>query len=189
MTTIEIPILADAGIPMIFVQWPLMLCALIPVILIEALLIRRWVPLSYGDAFKGTGIANVVSTVAGIPLTWVALLLIELAILLPLSQFDPDPSLTVDFLIFPLGAAWLGPVRAYWIVSAAATILLIPFFFASVWIEYWCCCFIWKKMDRTIIWRGVFRANVASYLLLFLMGCGWTFFNYWTRKTLYPFAP
>jgi hypothetical protein len=45
--------LADIGIPMIFVQWPLMIGALIPVIIVESLVIRRWIPLSYRDAFSG----------------------------------------------------------------------------------------------------------------------------------------
>ena len=186
MTTIDIPILADAGIPMIFVQWPMMLCALIPIIIIEALLIRRWVPLSYGQAFKGTGIANVVSTVAGIPLTWIVLVLIEVAISIPLSKTNYSPSPLFNAVIFPVTAAWIGPVRAEWIVSLAATTLLIPFFFASVWIEYWCCRPIWPEIEKTVIWRGVWRANVASYFLLLVMGCGWTLFNYWTKKTLYP---
>ena len=39
-------VLADVGIPMIIIEWPLMLMALVPVIILEALLIRRWVPLS-----------------------------------------------------------------------------------------------------------------------------------------------
>lgn len=50
--------LADVGIPMIFVQWPLMFYALIPVIVVEALLIRRWVSLSYREAFTGIAKAN-----------------------------------------------------------------------------------------------------------------------------------
>jgi hypothetical protein len=49
---------ADVGIPMIFIQWPLMLAALIPVILIEAIIVRRWLPLSYRAALLGAGKAK-----------------------------------------------------------------------------------------------------------------------------------
>ena len=70
--------LADVGIPMIFVQWPLMIGALIPVIIVEALLIRRWVQLSYRDAFIGVTKANLLSTLAGFPLAWLAMFVIEM---------------------------------------------------------------------------------------------------------------
>src|SRR5438876_4891514 len=42
-------VLADIGVPMIFVQWPLMICALLPVIAIEALVVRKRLSLSYGS--------------------------------------------------------------------------------------------------------------------------------------------
>jgi hypothetical protein len=59
-------LLADAGVPMIFVQWPLMTCALLPVIAIEALVVRKRLSLSYGRAFGGAAKANVASTLAGV---------------------------------------------------------------------------------------------------------------------------
>ena len=31
------PMFANVGVPMIFIHWPLMLCALLPVIILEAL--------------------------------------------------------------------------------------------------------------------------------------------------------
>src|SRR5438094_902125 len=63
-------LLADIGVPMIFVQWPLMICALLPVIVIEALVVRKRLALSYRRAFAGAAQANVVSTLAGVPLAW-----------------------------------------------------------------------------------------------------------------------
>ena len=56
------PILANIGVPMIVIYWPLMVSALVPVILVEAMLIRRWVSLSTRDAFIGIAKANVFST-------------------------------------------------------------------------------------------------------------------------------
>jgi hypothetical protein len=43
--------LANVGIPKIVVQWPLMVAVLVPLIILEALLIVRWLSLSYRDAF------------------------------------------------------------------------------------------------------------------------------------------
>lgn len=43
-----------------------MVCALVPVIILEALLIRRWVKLSYREAFKGMIHANLASTFVGV---------------------------------------------------------------------------------------------------------------------------
>src|SRR5437764_1298645 len=106
--------LADVGIPMIFVQWPMMIGALIPVIIIEALLIRRWVELSYRDAFSGVTKANLLSTLAGIPLAWLAMFALEVLVMLPLAivadkwhwHFLDSPLLQI--ISFPLAVAWLG---------------------------------------------------------------------------------
>jgi hypothetical protein len=59
-------LLADAGVPMIFVQWPLMTCALLPVIAIEALVVRKRLSLSYGRAFGGAAKASAASTLAAV---------------------------------------------------------------------------------------------------------------------------
>ena len=76
-------VLADIGVPMIFVQWPLMICALLPVIAIEALVVRKRLSLSYGRAFGGATKANVVSTLAGVPLAWGLMLILEFATIFP----------------------------------------------------------------------------------------------------------
>jgi hypothetical protein len=52
---------------MIFVQMPAMECALIPIIIVEGLLIRRWLTLPYRDAFRGVTVANLASTIVGVP--------------------------------------------------------------------------------------------------------------------------
>ena len=65
-------LLANAGIPMIVFQFPAMLLALLPVILIESL-IARWClwstyPRAYARVYGGVALANVISTVIGVPL-------------------------------------------------------------------------------------------------------------------------
>ena len=173
--------LADVGIPMIFAPWPLMIGALIPVIIAEALFIRRWIPLSYRDAFIGVTKANLFSTLAGVPLAWLALYELERVALLPVAiaankwylHFLDSPFSQI--VGFPFSEAWLGPAdnAPYWLVPLAAALLLIPSFYVSVWLERFICRRAWPDIDSVVVRRGVFRANVASYIVLFFLACGW----------------
>lgn len=179
--------LADVGIPMIFVQWPLMFYALIPVIIIEALLIRRWVPLSYRDAFVGIAKANLLSTLIGIPLAWLAMLAVELAVMLPIGLAADKWHWKLDSPIFQvvgfaISVAWIGPSDTYWLVPTAAALLLIPCFYASVWIERRVCFWSWPAADRVVVSRGVYLSNLASYTGLLLFVCGWIIFEFLTKK-------
>jgi hypothetical protein len=173
------PILADVGLPMILVQWPLMLCALLPVIVIEALLVRRWLPLSYKKVFAGIARANLVSTLVGVPLAWLAMLALEFATLLPLGlaamkwhwRWESPVFQTVGFIF---GSAWVGPGSdSAWPVVLAAALLLIPSFYLSVWIERRLCLRSWPSLDPGEIRRAIFFSNLASYALLFVSILVW----------------
>jgi hypothetical protein len=182
--------LADIGIPMIFIQWPLMLGALIPVIIVEALLIRRWIPLSYRDAFIGVTKANLLSTLAGFPLAWLAMFAVEMGIMLPLGlaadkwhwHFLDSPFFQI--VGFPLSVAWLGPAgdEAYWLVPLAAALLLIPSFYVSVWLERFICRRAWPSSDAAAVRLGVYRANLASYVVLFILACGWAGIEFYIHR-------
>src|ERR1039458_10008333 len=171
--------LADVGIPMIVIQWPLMIGALIPVVIVGALLIRRWVQLSYRDAFIGVTKANLLSTLAGFSLAWLAMFVIEMAVMLPLGlaadkwhwHFFDSPFFQV--IGFVIGMAWIGPAddAGFWIVRLAAALLLIPSFYISVWLESKVCRRTWPDIDSAVVRRGVFRANLASYAVLFILAC------------------
>src|SRR5438309_5133249 len=106
-------LLADVGVPMIFVQWPLMICALLPVIAIEALVVRKRLSLSYGRAFGGAAKANVVSTLAGVPLAWGLMLILEFATILPITlaaeRWRWQLHSPLLYLLSVLGIAWTGP--------------------------------------------------------------------------------
>lgn len=182
--------LADVGIPMISVQWPLMIGALIPVIIVEALLMRRSVQLSYREAFIGVTKANLLSTLAGVPLAWLAMFAVEVVVMLPVGLladkwhwrfFDSPFSQVIGFVI---GMAWIGPAgtAGYWLVPLAAGLLLIPSFFVSVWLENKVCRRSWPDVDPTLVRRGVFRANLASYVVLFILACGWAGIEFYIHK-------
>lgn len=182
------PMLANVGVPMIFIHWPLMFSALVPVIILEALLIRRWVPLSTREAFIGVGKANVFSTLVGVPLAWLMMLLLEFAVLLPVA-FAADKwkieinSPVLEVLGFLISVAWLVPAEEYlhWMVPVAVGLLLVPCFYVSVFLERRSCLRTWTSADPVRIRQGVFKANLASYALLFVLACGWVTFELATK--------
>jgi len=175
------PVLADVGLPMIFVQLPMMVLALVPVILVEGLLIRRWVSQSHRDTFWGVTKANVLSTLIGVPAAWLAMLIVEFVIGYPLvlaaDKFHwSAESLALKVSMFLLTAAWVGPPNEgseVLTVAAASAVLLVPSFYISVWIERRACLRAWPSVDPQSVRRGVFFANVASYGVLFLLACAW----------------
>ena len=173
---------------MIFIQWPLMLCALVPVIVIEALLIRRWIALSYREAFPGCAVANAFSTFLGVPLAWTATFAIEVLVMMPVglaaakwhSKLDATVFQALGFLF---SIAWLAPVERHlhWMVPSAVALLLIPCFYVSVWLEWVCCRRMWPSQHASAVGTGVFRVNLASYVLLFLLASGWVAFSLFTE--------
>src|SRR5881628_2086955 len=72
------PAWADAGVPMLVLVWPASWVLLIPIIFVEAEIARSMLVLPYGRAFEVAGLANLASTFLGIPLTWGALVLVEI---------------------------------------------------------------------------------------------------------------
>ena len=80
-------LLADAGVPMIFITWPGMLVFLLTIMAVEAIFIIRHTALTRKRIVWATASANAVSTVVGIPLTWGILFGCEMALWAGLSGF------------------------------------------------------------------------------------------------------
>ena len=112
------PMLANAGVPMLFVQMPLLLLALPVVIAIETALCRRWLSVSWKQAWKATAIANVVSTLAGFPIMWIALVLLQM--LCGGGGFPHLPEPWFSVYTVTVQAAWLLPIegRLYWMAAS-----------------------------------------------------------------------
>jgi hypothetical protein len=126
---------------MIVVSLPGMIALLLPVVVIEALFIFKRTSLPTLRVFKATALANVASTLIGVPLAWCASLLCEAVIafgLVGLSKVAPElnewnsPAAKAAGTV--ISAAWIGDGPT-WTVPLAALTLLVPSFFASVWIE------------------------------------------------------
>jgi hypothetical protein len=182
---IPLPLLADAGLPMIILTWPAMVVLLIPVIVIEGLLCKRWLGLKTWQAIKTNGVSNLASTIIGIPVAWAVMLAIEFGAIGIVGESKAlqnwhSPIASVIFFLF--GSAWLNPDlgEGVWVIPAATLILLIPFFFASYWIEY----FVVRKMvgtpDREAsnlayarVRTAVRNANLITYGIIFLATSVW----------------
>jgi hypothetical protein len=164
---------ADAGVPMLFVTLPAMVIALIPIILIESIVIGRFLGTSTLSKRKSVAIANVVSTLIGLPLTWVALLVLQLISGGGAAHGLVTP--TQKLLAVTWQAPWLIPYEGNlnWMVPAASLFLLVPFFFVSYFIEALIIFRLNSQIPRKQIRAATFRANIVSYLLLAVFTIGW----------------
>jgi hypothetical protein len=164
---------ADAGVPMIFVTFPYMCMALIPIIFIEAWVLKKSVDVKFKKAFWTTALSNVVSTVVGIPLTWGFLVGIQM-----LTRggygYGIDNIFTM-FLAVTWQAPWLIPYEneLYWMVPTASFFLLVPFFYASWWIEYWTIRFFYREIAPPVMKHLEFKMNLYSYSFLAALNVAW----------------
>lgn len=158
---------ADAGVPMLALVWPASWILFIPVVAIETWVARRIVGLSVGRSVLATAAANATSTLIGIPLVWILLVLINLIVLGGGRALGID-SFWLRVYAVTVQAPWLIPYEEelYWMVPVAAMVLLVPFFFASVFIER----LVFRQFCRTqpeLARRWSWVANSASYGLQF----------------------
>jgi ankyrin repeat protein len=168
------PILANMGLPMVALYLPPAWFALLPIILIESAygVWRFKVPM--GRAFVAQAVANSVSTLIGIPATWVILALIEMFVLKWAAGVVPEPLLVVVVPI--VGAAWLGPgaEQTWWMVPLAVALLTVPLYVMSVASEYLVVVQFFRRLPRQMIRRWTIRANAISYaFLVALVLIGW----------------
>ncbi len=175
---------ADAGVPMMALMAVPMWASLLAIIPLEAWVATRRLGTSWGRSLRVSAIANLVSTVAGVPLTWIVLTVGELGLTGLGSAFAPRGHLYPHMLIGEVGermvfffvtSPWLYPDEnaLYWMVPAAALLLLVPFFFASVWIEYRVARRMLGRDQAPRILAWAWRANMVSYILLALVPAAW----------------
>jgi hypothetical protein len=163
---------ADAGIPMLAVVWPVAWLAFLPVVAIESLIALKGLELGFRRALVVTAAANAVSTFVGIPITWIILVVFQIATGGGGWRDINIPTQAV--LAVTQGAPWLVPYEhdLGWMIPAAAMILCIPFYFSSVLIEYLVIRRLVANAPRQVR-QFCWRANLWSYmaLILFWAGC------------------
>ena len=163
---------ANAGVPMIFLVMPAFTLSIIPIIIIEAIYISKTLEVSGKEAAKTVTISNLVSTIVGIPLTWVILVAIQI-ITGGGSAYGLSSALT-KALAVTWQAPWLIPYESelHWMIPVAGFVLLIPFFFASWWTEYFVTKQLSKTLEAALIKKTTRNANLITYSLLTLWPIG-----------------
>jgi hypothetical protein len=116
-----------------FLVFPLMLLLLIPVIFIEAIVIRRRLGcVELWPLLRVTAVANVVSTILGIPLTGAGYLLVAILS----GSRNHLVRAALEGFIWPWDAS--SAVTRTWAVPLADfafLVILVPYFLVSVWSE------------------------------------------------------
>jgi hypothetical protein len=169
-------LLANAGVPMLFVQWVGMALALLPIVAIEAVAYRVATRRSIGRSLRISVLANLASTLVGVPLAWFASLVMQIALsgIIHHDSFDGrGPSVVHEAV---LRAAWLWPLGGHlkWMMRVSFMVLLLPAFIVSVIIEGYVARTQLEDLPGPTLWAVVLRANLLSYVLL-LAYCVWQF--------------
>ncbi|WP_304637006.1 MULTISPECIES: hypothetical protein [Pseudoalteromonas] len=171
---------ANAGLPMIIFAVPVYSISLLPIIAIEAIYLQKSLDLTKGLSVKTAFVSNLVSTIVGVPLTWVILVLIQ--VLTGGGGVYGVDTFVGKMLAVTWQAPWLIPYESdlHWMILFAGLFLLIPFYFVSWWSEF----LVSKKMladtglSKNDIKIKVRNANLITYSLLAFWPIGWYVVGY-----------
>jgi hypothetical protein len=161
-------ILANAGVPMIFLTLPPMVVLLIPVILLEVYASRKRVRKeNKKKIWLGITGANIFSTFVGWPIAWIVLVLIQM-VTGGGGAHGLDSPIGI-ILSVTQQAPWLIPYESelYWMIPVAMAVLLIPFFFVSVYSERFILKKIWKEEEKSNVIQFSWSSHLYSYGFLF----------------------
>jgi hypothetical protein len=148
---------------MLVVLWPGSWLVLLPVIVVEALVARRLLHLEFRESLKLSAVANLWSTLVGIPMTWCVLLLLGL-IAKPLEIFAEG--LGADQLGWVL-AAPIYATRAVharhvpWQSLCGAAGLCVPFMAIAIRVEAWSAR---RRVGHKAALRWARAANWLTYV-------------------------
>jgi hypothetical protein len=178
---------ADIGVPMAALFLPPMWVAIVPVIVLESLVVYRLAGVPFGRALLALAVANLVSTVVGVPLAWFVLALGEM--LCCAGALGLTTPLTRVYAV-TLQAPWLIPYESDlgWMIPFALVTLGVIFAALSVVIETPIASRILRVPVRPM-WRRMAWANVASYLLLAIFGWALVVSNAKLEPLYNVFAP
>jgi hypothetical protein len=173
---------ADAALPLVWFTFPAVVLMLIPTVLLEGFLLKIWLRIPTGRAFKASLIANAASTIAGVPLARLLSYLATAAVspwTRELTQKEHWQSPLGDIVMAIANSTYISAyvVEAPWLLPAALLIILVPAYLLSWGIEYWIVKRLIIKQGTAnaeptepslqSINRAVRRANFVSYDILF----------------------
>ena len=169
---------ADAIFPTLFLAWPITILLLLPVILIETIYARKRLRMSFWEASRVVGVANVLSALAGLPLaTGFA---IGLKYILESVYFRDTAALRARASALQLtqperlrvhdtmALMWLG-LYPRWIMLVSAVVMMVLCFLVSWWVEgRWISRHIGRTVPNVVerCSEVVRNANILSYVFL-----------------------
>ena len=159
---------------MLAVTWPGMLLSLIPIVFVEAWILKSRLPLDTRGSLRLALLANLASTIVGIPIAW----LLSLALEMVVSGGGKAMGMATPwrkFFAVTIQAPWLVPYGSelYWLVPAAALALLPAYFLASWLMEYKIMQALLPKNPGSMVRRAAFSANLGSYAILAVVTACW----------------
>lgn len=158
--------LADAGVPMLIIVWPASWMLLFAIIPVESFVAHRLLHIGWKKSFLAVTVANLASTLLGIPITW--LLLVGLQMVLGGGGAYGLETDMNKILAVTLQSPWLIPYEQdlSWMIPAAAAVLCVPFLFMSVVVEYFVVRRFIAREDWRLVWRWSWIANAITYGLI-----------------------
>ncbi|OYT32551.1 hypothetical protein B6U93_01340 [Candidatus Woesearchaeota archaeon ex4484_78] len=158
-TLLAIPIaFADAGIaPLIYLNIRLLPLVLVPIIFIEAFVIKKFLKTSYGKSLLYSGIVNIVSTIAGYLV--LSILIIVILAVIHIIVANPISRNIFSASFFQSGGFYIAILFLGLIFSFLITILL----------EYLILRAFFKKKSKKIVIKTALIANIISYIFLVIV--------------------
>lgn len=172
--------LADAAVPMISIEFFGMVLLLIPIILVESALCRKWLRIGTIESLKANALSNAASTLVGVPLSWLLSFLATplLAKMAP-SVFEGHVKGPIGYFVAAIAsAAWASPlmVENRFVAPLALVALFVPAFLISWLVEYFIVKHFVDAGSGSLVTENhrssrdirvaVRNANLASYGLL-----------------------
>ncbi len=158
---------ANAGIPMLMLAWPVLWLAFVPVVALEAAHLARSLGQPFANIVAPVAVANLWSTLAGVPIAWAALLAVEAVVGVSVASLPEHitNSQALRVAAFPLMTAWImGSSELE--VKAAFVLLMVAFCVVSAEVELRVLAKRLAPVTSQQLRSIVYTFNVASYALL-----------------------
>jgi hypothetical protein len=169
--TLNYAMLANVALPAFFPHSIATLVGIFILAAIEGWFLKRRLKLDYRSAFWESAAANWKSTLVGIPFAWLLFLIGGIPLSMGISALPGETH--------PLTSATLahtmlygGMIPTVWSPlgqALASLIMLIPYYFGSVWIE---CRTLRKRLpdhDPNEISKAVIRGNLTTYAIFLVV--------------------
>ncbi len=164
---------------MLALMWPLQWVAFVPIVALESLYLAKTLHLPLRRQFRPVAIANAASTLVGIPLAWLAMLVLEFLVagvaVATLPEHIVDSTI-VRFITFPFVTAWIMGSSEHEVRFAFIT-LLVPFCAASIYVERKLLRVHLAHVEAKLSYRAIVFANVASYVVLAAIALATLYFS------------